>query len=198
MADELEQAPPIHIESTSKPKRNYPKLRKSPQIVAPAIPNPAIAQMEMDLAPLMGQRMAAVQQLRQWEARAKQVNGELEGARNFLADIESEVNYRLTTIAQLKGLPPPQRQFDPTPQYGAPPRFADYPQQPPSPLYNPIQPYPMSPAPMPGVSSLPANNRGLYPDANDPRLNLERDPELIANGASAEDVRAFEIKQRGL
>lgn len=193
MTDELEQTPANPPEEAHKKKRNYPKERKSPQQPIANIPNPAIMAMEAALPPLMDQRMVANQRVRAVQARANQIQMELEAAQGELAQIEGEVNYRLQTIAQMKGLPMPQTQFAP-PQYGAPPRFADYPQQPPSPLYQPIAPYPSSPGPMPGVSSMPANNRGLHRDANPPSLNLSNDPEEIANGASAVDFMTPELR----
>lgn len=187
--DENPEQPPANnpnpTESAKKPARNYPKNRKSPSTAAPNPQNHAIMQMEAAIVPLMDQRMAANQRVRAIQAKANQIAMELESAQGELAQIEGEVNFRLQTIAQMKGVPfvpsTPTGGFPIQTQYQAPQRFADYPQQPPSPMYQPIQPYPSSPVPMPGVSSLPAQNRGLHPDANDPRLNLERDPELIAN-----------------
>jgi hypothetical protein len=182
MADEL-------VESPANPQKrvhNYPKKRKSVANPQPIGPNPAIQALEMELIPLMTERMTAGNAIRSAQAAANRANQALEAAREELARIEGEVNYRLSVIAQMKGqqfqpIGQPQQQFAPSPR-----QFADYP-VPPSPYYAPVTPYPA--APVEGVGSYPAPNRGLYPDAT-PRFD---DGEYVNEG-SATEIRRREVE----
>ena len=179
----------------AKPRRHYNRRNSNSPQLQPQMPNPAIQAMESELVPLLQQRTNANLNVTQATAAANRANQDLQQTRDYLAQIESEVNYRLQVIAQLKGVPftPQFQQSAPLNQGGSPypPRFGDYPQ--PSPTYQPIMPFPPGPAPM-GVSSFPAANRGLYPDANPPSLNLVRDPEEIANASSALDFQTPELR----
>ena len=163
-------------ESTNRPKRKYsPRQPKSPEV------NSNIAQLEAGLIPLMTARRDVNTRMNLAAHKASLANQELQAVRGEFDQIEGEIQYTLQVIGQLKGgAPIPQGTYvAQAPQYGYPAQY-----QPPSPPYTPAIPYPQYPGPAEGVGSQPAPNRGLYPDATD---RLE----------SAEDVRQFELGQRG-
>lgn len=179
MTDEIEGTP-------QKAKRKY--VRREPQIVPqqPAAPNPNLIALESGIVPLVSQRLEANQKLRIATAHANQANAALQAAQNEMSEIEGEINYRLQLIGQLKngGMPVPQTPYVAQNLNQPPPWSPQWQGQQSVPMsspYNPVIPYPSMP-PAPGVSSFPAPNRGLYPDATD---RLE----------SAEDVRQFEMTQ---
>jgi hypothetical protein len=164
-----------------KAKRAY--HRKQPVQVQqqPAIPNPTVVEMESGLIPLVKLRLDANAKVRMAVSRANQANLELSVAQSELQNIEGEINYRMQLIGQLKngGMPVPTSPYVAQNLQNA--QFTPYGNPNPSAPYNPVVPFPTEPY---GVSSMPAPNRGLYPDATD---RLE----------SAEDIRQFEIGQRG-
>jgi len=170
-----------------KPKRAY--HRREPQQVPQQqiAPSPHIAELEAGLVPLVNQRLEANQRVRIAAQKANQANSELQNVQNELAQIESEINYRMNLIGQLKngGMPVPATPYiaqnlQQSGAYSAPsfqdPRYAP---APPSSPYNPVVPFPTMP-PATGVGSFPARNDGLYPDAA-PRGYVERDPEKLVN-----------------
>ena len=183
MPDESAESQP---QSPPKRSHQYPKQRKSAKPEQPIAPNPAVIAMESELLPLMKQRMDANNAVRSATMAVNQANRQLDEAREYLQQIEGEVNYRLQVIAQIKGVPlqiqnpnPQNLYIDPSDPSGSRRRFADYPAQPPSPMYNPVTPYPQFPPPAQGIGSWPAPNKGLYPDATD-------------RTESAEDIRRME------
>lgn len=178
MSDELENQESNSQQISAKPKRHYNRRNPIPAQLPPQIANPAIQAMELELVPFMGKRTEANLLVSKATADVNRANEELQRARDYLEQIEGEVNYRLQTIAQMKGIPF-QPQYQQSQQSPYPARFGDYPQAvPASPPYQPITPFPSGPVPM-GVASFPAPNRGLYPDATE---RIE----------SAEDIRALE------
>jgi hypothetical protein len=192
MADESPELapnqPPEAPNPTQKRTHSYPKNRRPARPAeppAPIAPNPAIVAMETELVPLMSQRAQAGSAVRQAQQAANRANQQLDAAREELAQIEGEVNYRLSVIAQMKG-----QSFQPIdvrqPQFAAPqPRFNDYPQQP-SPYYSPVVPYP--PVPTEGIGSFPAPNIGLHPDAS-PRI----DPRNLDPGERVRELSQDEL-----
>ena len=167
-----------------KQKRKYVRRNVAPTVPQQNVPSPHILELEAGLVPLVNQRLEANQKVRMAQQKANLVNQELLAAQGELQQIESEVQYRMTMIAQLKngGMPVPSGPYIASGIGQA----SGYPNQnfQPSAPYTPVIPYPASPEYGPGVGSVPASNRGLYPDATD---RLE----------SAEDVRMFEMQQRG-
>jgi hypothetical protein len=164
--------------NSPRPKRKYsPRQPKAPEV------NSNITQLESGLIPLMNARREVNGRMNLAAHKANLANQELQAVQGEFAQIDGEINYTLQVISQLKGgAPTPQGSYiapGPPQQFGYP----QY-QQPPSPPYTNAIPYPQFPGPAEGVSSMPAPNRGLYPDATD---RLE----------SAEDVRQFELGQRG-
>lgn len=162
---------------TARPKRKYsPRQPKAPEV------NSNISRLESDLIPLMNARREINSRMNLAQHKANVANQELMAIRGEFDQVDGEINYTLQVIGQLKngGMPVPQGSYIAQgPQYGYPQQ-----QQMPSPPYTNALPYPQFPGPAEGVSSMPAPNRGLYPDATD---RLE----------SAEDVRSFEMTQRG-
>ena len=176
-----------------KAKRAYHR-RQSPPIQTSA-PNPNIMALESDLIPLVNQRLDANRKVLIATQKANQANFDLENARNELQQIESEINYRMQIIGQIKngGMPVPQTPYIAQalsqPQSGYSNQLPNYSNQqsgygpnfvPSSPPYAPVIPYPAQPASVPGVGSMPANNIGLYPDVA-PRGFVETDPERMVN-----------------
>lgn len=165
-----------------KQKRKYVRRNIAPTIPQQIAPSPHILELEAGLVPLVNQRLEANQKVRMAQQKANLVNQELLAAQGELQQIESEVQYRMNMIGQLRngGMPVPSGPYIASGigQQGGNQNFQ------PSPPYTPVVPYPTSPEYGPGVGSVPASNRGLYPDATD---RLE----------SAEDVRMFEMQQRG-
>jgi hypothetical protein len=179
MTEESIQNPP---ENKPKTKRAYNRRQPPPTQPQPIVPNIHIAELESGLVPLVNQRLEANRRVSLAAAKANQANLELSIAQNEFQQIEGEIQYRMQLIGQMKngGMPIPQQPYvaqNLQPQFGnpyaQPPAYSQ-----PSAPYNPIVPFP----PVPGVGSMPAQNRGLYPDATD---RLE----------SAEDVRMFEMQQ---
>lgn len=168
-----------------KAKRAYNRkpLVQVPQ--QPIAPSPQIAVLESGIAPLVNQRLEANQKVRIAAAQANQANANLQAAQGELAEVEQEINYRMNLIGQLRngGMPVPQQPYIAQNLQYTPPGYIN---MPPSAPYTPVAAFPtMPPFSSDGVSSFPAPNRGLYPDATD---RLE----------SAEDVRQLEQRQRGL
>ena len=162
-----------------KPKRKYTK-REPQQIIQQQIaPSPHVLELEAGLVPLVNERLIANQKVRMAQQKANLANQELLAAQGELQQIESEVSYRMNMIGQLRngGMPVPSGPYI-AQSFGYPDRSANTS----SPPYTPVIPYPTDfPS---GVGSVPAQNRGLYPDATD---RLE----------SAEDVRLLEMTRRG-
>lgn len=163
--------------NSPRPKRKYSP--RQPKVQVPEV-NSNITELERGLIPLMAARREANMKVNLAAHKANLANQELQTVRSEFDQIEGEIQYTLQVIGQLKGVPVQQGSYiSPGPQYGHPAQY-----QPPSPSYTPAIPYPQFPGAAEGVSSMPAANRGLYPDATD---RLE----------SAEDVRSHEMQHRG-
>jgi hypothetical protein len=181
-------------ETQEKQKRKYTRRQPAPVQQQPIAPNPHIVEMEAGLMPLMDQRLEANRKVALANVKANAATSELMAAQAEFQQIEAEIAYRLNVIGQLKngGMPVPStpyvaQGFDQRFSGGYPAQY-----QPPSPPYTPVTPYPTGAA-APGVSSFPARNEGLYPDAA-PRGYVETDPEKLANAASASDFMTPELR----
>jgi hypothetical protein len=158
-------------------KRKYsPRQPKAPEV------NSNIAKLESDLIPLMTARREVNSRMNLAAHKANLANQELQAVRGEFEQIDGEINYTLQVIGQLKngGMPVPQGSYIAQ----APAGYPQQQYQPPSPPYTPAIPYPQFPTAAEGVSSLPAPNRGLYPDATD-------------RFEGADDVRSSEMTHRG-
>ena len=96
-----------------KPKRRY--VRHQPQQIqnpAPKI-NQNIVALESGIIPLVNQRLETNQKLAIATAKANQANVELASIREELQRVESEIQYRMNLIGQLKngGAPVPQTPY---------------------------------------------------------------------------------------
>jgi hypothetical protein len=164
-----------------KQKRKYVRRQPATTIQQQIAPSPHVLELEAGLVPLVNERLIANQKVRMAQQKANLANQELLAAQGELQQIESEVSYRMNMIGQLRngGMPVPSGPYI-AQNYQQPQQAYQMPQS--SPPYAPVIPYPTDfPS---GVGSVPAQNRGLYPDATD---RLE----------SAEDVRLSEMTRRG-
>lgn len=161
-------------------KRKY--TPRQPKAQAPEV-NSNISQLESGLIPLIAARREVNARMNLAAHKANIANQELQAVQAEFGQIDGEINYTLQIIGQMKngGVPVPQGSYIAQgPQYG---QGAAY--QQPSPPYTNALPYPQFPGPAEGVSSMPAPNRGLYPDATDRAESASdfRTPELRAEFA---------------
>lgn len=127
----------------TKPKRRYVRKEKSiapatPAIPVAEVPNPAILALQEDILGLVKQRGSAQHEIAQAGLALNQASARMQGAREILQQLESEVQYRMSLISQMRGGGPPPIQvpaqyYPPTlhdvyaPQIGVPPGVGSIP-----------------------------------------------------------------------
>jgi hypothetical protein len=196
------------IHEITPPKRKYSPRKPKPQaipehLMTPPPPNPNVALMEGRVAELVEQRTQAQFHLSRVNQQFQRMQLDLQSAKEEFSRVEQEIQYRMGLINQMRGGQPSQAGSGyanaPTvtlpgvgyfPAANGPATWM--PMQPQSPAYQPAAPYPQYPTPFDPrfpVDSVPANNRGLYPD-------VAGTPEG-AISSSAEGIRNEEIRTRG-
>lgn len=88
----------------SKKKRQYVRKPASQPVVStPAPPSAAVVALESQVLELVGQRMAANQEIANATIAANEANARVQAAQQRLRQLEVEVNYRLALAHQMKG-----------------------------------------------------------------------------------------------
>jgi len=183
----------------SQSRSGLPQERAAASSTTANCAKPAYCRTGSRSRPLVNQRLEANQRVRIAAQKANQANSELQNVQNELAQIESEINYRMNLIGQLKnggclfpllltsrrtcnsrGL---FRTVIPRPKVCS---------GPPSSPYNPVVPFPTMP-PANGIGSFPARNDGLYPDAA-PRgmLSATRKSSSTLSGNTSSRRRSYQ------
>jgi len=119
---ELENQPEI---PAVKPKRAYHRRQTAPTPPAqttPEMPNPTILALQNDILELVKQRTVANQEIARANHAVSQATFSLQAARENLNNLEREVQYRMSLIAQMRGqtpMVPAAYPFEaPAPDYG--------------------------------------------------------------------------------
>jgi len=163
----------MNSEIAAKPKRPYKKREPKPQIPAPIPvppapepPNPTILALEANILDLVNQRVMALNESAIANASMNAAKVQVDAANMRLQQLESEVQYRMTLIAQMKGSVPDSISVAAQAQYRMP-----------EPNPHPFDHYnsPNGHGVMipPGVGSLPAPVQAMRPVQAGPRIRSE-------------------------
>lgn len=76
-----------------------------PFVVPPEVPNPAVLALQDDIITLIKQRSDVLQHISECTGAVNAAQSRLEGAQQHLRNLEHEVQYRMSVIAQMKGEP---------------------------------------------------------------------------------------------
>lgn len=115
MSEEIVATENVEVEAPKK-KRTYTKRQPVIEIPAPVapvsfsppapeIPNPAVIALQEDIIALVKQRGTVLQSIAEARGVLNAAQSRLQGAEDHLRNLEHEVQYRMSVIAQMKGEP---------------------------------------------------------------------------------------------